>query len=193
MASRLNRYLLYQQLGVRNANETPTECFVCQCHGDLHSRNILVSTVSPPTPIIIDWSDYEASHWAVDYARLLVDLLLSAYDAGPVSYEWSHIARWRELARGVVAGNVLPDDGHDSNRLVRTAVNWMITNIGAACPAVESVQDLNARRWEWQLALAVEFMRGGYSLGLTTPKRVFALLASADTITAAEQSLPNRP
>jgi Phosphotransferase enzyme family len=197
-ASLITRFLSSQQIGIISAKETPDECYMCLCHGDLHSRNVLVTAEPTPVAIIIDTSEFGIYHWAVDYVRLLVDLVLASYDQGVRSHLWNHIAHWREVAQSIVRLNILSPDLRDggtqdgttatTNLSVVTAIQWMTANVANVCPAIENEQDLKIRMWELQLALAVEFMRGSYRLDLTVPKRVFSLLAAYDALLAAEAS-----
>ncbi len=185
----LKKYLIYQQLASFNEKETPRSCVLCQCHGDLHTRNVLVTTVGAPAPIIIDWSDLDMHHWAIDYARLMVDLLLSVYDYGIHSYEWSHLHDWSGLALQVINNTKLSMSSSNGNHSVVDAINWLIKNLSNICPAVENIENYSKRKWELQLALAVEFMRGAYRLDLTAPKRVFGLISSYNALIESEKSL----
>lgn len=194
----IKRYLMSTQLGHIAEEEMSKRCIMCQCHGDLHLRNVLITKSKPFVAIIIDTSDFGIYHWAADYGRVLVDLILAAYDHGIRLYQWQHMAHWKDLAAKVIRQELLPPDQQqavstdhkesDQNASVREAINWMTDNLGEICTEVEDQEKLEARLWELQLALAVEFMRGSYRPDLTAPKRVFALQAAYDALTAAESS-----
>jgi len=185
----LRDYLTAQQVGKRSPGSTPRKSFLCKCHGDLHTRNIVVTTGGPAVPTIVDWPEFDTYHWATDYARLLADLLLAAYDTGVRSYEWGHLAEWRDIASKAVGLEELPvtDICHDKSTI--RAANWMIKNLSLVCPAVQEHSALASRLWEFQLAISVELMRGAYRVDLTGPKRVFGLAGAYDAMKAAEASL----
>jgi hypothetical protein len=194
----ITRFLSARQIGRISAGETSDKCFMGLCHGDLHSRNVLVTAGPTPVAIIIDTSEFGIYHWAVDYVRLLADLLLASYDHGVRSHLWNRLPEWRTLAKSIVllkdcsqdllGANSLEICSDRTNESVMAAIRWMISKLPEACPAVEDKEDLKKRLWEFQLALAVEFMRGAYRLDLTVPKRVFSLLAAHDALLAAEAS-----
>lgn len=94
----LRRFLKEQRVGDLGASEISETCQKCFVHGDLHTRNILISQPDPPVPVIIDWSDCGPGHWASDVARFLVDLLVCVYDGGVNSFLWEKLHLWRELA-----------------------------------------------------------------------------------------------
>ena len=186
----LTAYLRSQQVGTRDAASTPRSCFLCQCHGDLHSRNILVTKRAPAVPIIIDWADLDICHWASDCARLLVDLVLAVYDSGVASHEWKHLSQWRDIAQKVIAGDTIPQVSDPGNDSVVRAVNWILDNLQSICPAIKQSGGREKSWWEFQLALAVEFMRGAYRPDLQAPKRTLALVAASDAILAIKETMP---
>lgn len=197
-ADALRRYLKSQQIGKIGAEETPRKSVMYQCHGDLHLRNVLVTKMKPYVAIIIDTSDFGVYHWASDYARLLVDLILSGYDRGIPSYQWKRIAHWRKIAEAVIRLQQLPSESGDDltedqeessdNQITRATMTWMIENIGDVCTLVADKKEPQRKLWELQLAFSVEFMRGSYRLDVTAPKQVLALQAAYDAISAAESS-----
>ena len=189
-ANLILRYLRSLQIGTRDAKSTPKNCFMCQCHGDLHSRNILVTTNNPAIPIIIDWADFDICHWAADCARLLADMVLAIYDNGISSYEWTHLSQWCTIANSIIEGVKLPLEEDPTNKSVVYAINWIIENIEEICLATNCDGGRESWLWELQLALAVEFMRGAYRPDLTEPKRVLGLIVAANAISCAEQNTP---
>lgn len=194
----LRKYLKFKQIGIINERQTPKKCYMCQCHGDLHSRNILVTKGKPHVAVIIDTSEFNIHHWAIDYAKLLVDLLLCVYDRGVRSYEWCHMEHWMELSSAIIRLQNLPSDnrtggslketGANDNFLARAAINWMINNLSKVCPAVQTSEKLKERLWELQLAIGIELMLGSFRLDLTPPKRVFSLKAAREAVSATEFS-----
>jgi len=198
----LREYLRIKQVGPISERQMPKNCSMYKCHGDLHSRNILVTRGKPHLAIIIDTSEFGIHHWVTDYSKLLIDLILSAYDRGVRSYEWSHMQHWMELSSPILRFQKLPQDnrigipgkesGVDDNALVRTAINWMINNLAKLCSVVSTPEKLREKLWEIQLAMGIDFMRGSYRTDLTSPKRVFSLMAAVEAFSAATSSFVDR-
>lgn len=178
-AGELKSLLLKKRFKNFDAKDSTLPCHMCQCHGDLHARNILITDAQGP--LLIDTADCGVLHWCADYARLLVDLVVAVYDYGIVSYKWSGMAHWREIVRRMSAGQALPTSGDSSrdkkNKKVRAAITWLVDNRREICPAIASDDDFRAREWELQLAVGIELLRASYRVDLTTPKRVLGLLS----------------
>lgn len=191
----LTQFLKLKRVKDVSVEEDVESCYRCLSHGDLHSRNVLVTKGGTPKALIIDTAEFSTYHWATDYARLLVDLLVTIFDYGIRSYQWANIQYWMSLSQAVIGREALPAPrgikptvSGESNEAVREAIKWLIENLPAVCPAVTSDEDMKRRRWELELCLAVEFMRSAYRVDLTDPKRIFALRSSYSAVSAAESS-----
>jgi CheY-like chemotaxis protein len=153
----------------------------CWAHGDLHTRNVLIHTRNEP--VLIDAANIDSLHWASDLARLTADLFVSCLDAGDWAYEWSRLPHWLDEAKVFIEeGTVAEMSEEETSALL--AVRWvrdMRKSILGSClsPAVE---------WEWDLALAIEFLRSSYRVqDVSAPKRAFALAAACVALRAAER------
>lgn len=194
----LKQFLKLKRIKDISPEEAIEHCYRCQNHGDLHSRNILVTTGGSPKALIIDTAEFNTYHWATDYVRLLVDLTVTVYDYGVPSYQWENIAHWSKLAYAIISRDTLSVDVGDMHRTNASssisnvpaleAIQWLIDNISVICPAVAVKEDFIKRRWELDLALAVEFMRAAYRVDLTAPKRVFSLLSAYTALSRSEVS-----
>jgi hypothetical protein len=152
----------------------------CLSHGDLHSRNVVVG--KSRTASLIDPANVGVLHWAADIARLVVDLIVSAWDYGDKSHEWNSMTEWVELSKSVVRGeidNYAGLAGHPNER-VHTAVKWLRENLFE----IHGVDDPERKpEWEFRLALAVEFMRAAYRhQDLTSPKRALGLISACEAL-----------
>lgn len=160
----------------------------CLSHGDLHGRNILV-TKSGARFWLIDPAHCGEWHWATDLARLMVDLIMSSWDKGPLAHTWEKFDQWRNLAVGMVNWeptiNAVGKSTTSPNIGVAATLDWIQENIyqihhdrvGTPAPG-----------GEFQLALAVEFMRSAYRIDLPTPKRVLGLVAAHDALLICEET-----
>lgn len=75
-------------------NKVKSGTYECICHGDLHSRNILITERNQP--LLIDPARRKTRNWASDVARLCADVWVSAWDFGLESHLWDQLAIWRE-------------------------------------------------------------------------------------------------
>jgi hypothetical protein len=181
------RLFLEGQLGSIPSAALPSQHYKCQCHGDLHTKNILVAGKSSPGPLIIDTAEFDNYHWAADYTRLLADLLLTSYDAGVTSYLWERMPHWLEMAESIIALSPISKTARDGTI---GALNWLTKNSQLIC--LPLAEDLAANQWEFQVALAMEFLRGAYRADVSDPKKVMGILAAYKAIEAAEASVPRR-
>lgn len=164
-------------------------------HGDLHGRNVLVTQRTQA--ILLDPADVAWQHWAADWGRLIIDLLLSGLSEQIAAYDWRHLAAWREFVAAVVVGG--PIDDHvrcdccdDESRLLSLAfteaVRWLRNNAEAV---FKPLHHTLPSEWELRLALAIELLRGSYRLiELPPPVRALSLLAAADALRASEAEMP---
>jgi len=189
----LENYIYNKMLGritieQGNPHGTPRSCWIVKSHGDLHLRNILVYNESP-SAAIIDTADFADLHWAVDYVRLLADMVLSGYDRGKRSHDWSLVRHWYSLLTAIIKDEPISDEFKlPANTLVIEAIEWLrsTVNISSICPAVREAQSMLDRQWELSLALGVELLRGVYRQEITTPKKIAGLLAAYNALSFAE-------
>ena len=158
----------------------------CLSHGDLHGRNILVGT--NPTASLIDPANIGELHWAADVARLMVDLVSSAWDHGDHSHEWDHLPEWFKISQSLVRNYFEDYQGEKGapNERVHAAIRWLRDNLFE----IHKLEDQALKpEWEFRLALAIEFMRAAYrQQDLTSPKRVLGLISACDALREAAAS-----
>jgi len=183
----LDSFLIDQTFGSIKKGALPQKCCVCLSHGDLHCRNILAAVDGTLLPIIIDWSEHNPHHWALDYSRLIVDLLVSAYDSQSHLYAWEQMPRWLKLAQGILSLNELTEESVENQGVV-TAVNWLLNNVDTVHSAAIASAERKQWLWEFQLALAIEFMRSSYRPDTPAPKRALGLRAACLGLTVAEST-----
>jgi hypothetical protein len=157
------------------------------CHGDFHTRNILIDIAGFPKPTIIDTAEFGSYHWSTDYVRLIVDLILTSYDFGVESQLWKHLPKWISISEAIINSQVINDPNKD-NESVRFAINWLIENFSQIFFFINSEDDFKQLQWELQLSLAVEFLRAAYRTDLSTPKRVLALQSGYFALIEASRS-----
>ena len=183
----LDTFIVSRRLGNLDEEKFPKGIEWCLSHGDLHSRNILVTNKGPR---LVDAANVGELPWPADLARLAVDLLVSGLDNGDASHEWTNVSQWFDAVQAFNRNDwrtLLVDTGTSTS--VMTAVGWLRQNlhdlVGGHGPP---------RRPEWQflLCVAIEFMRCSYRYqDLPSPKRVLSLLAACDAIREAEASILN--
>jgi hypothetical protein len=156
-------------------------------HRALHGGNVLVYEGQRPQAVLVDLNGFGPDHWAVDPARLCVDVLLRNVDAGAQSMLFSGFAAWRRLARRIgaleraeQAVGRLP-----GTRAALAGLSWVTQNLRQVCPAIASDESFAEHAWEWNLVLATYLLRGAYHPDTTDPKRALALVAAYDQLGAA--------
>jgi hypothetical protein len=159
----------------------------CPCHGDFHSRNILIGNIATYHPTIIDTAEFGEYHWSTDFVRLIVDFVLSSLHFGVDSYLWGNLQQWLNVSEAIVEQTGLPDEFMPNNAVI-SAINWMSRNIKEIFDFIESDAVLQQNMWELQLSMTIEFLRGAYRTDITTPKRLLALQSAFVALQAAEKS-----
>ncbi|WIV55656.1 phosphotransferase [Amycolatopsis nalaikhensis] len=178
--------------GVQERN-LPQRSRVCIAHGDLHGGNVLVYPGRHPSPALIDFSEFGKAHWAVDPARLAVDLLMYGIDAGTESVFFEGFPVWRELA--VAVGTLSTDlravSADPSTTACLRGLGWLTAQLRQICPKLRGDADFRRNRWEWHLALGSQVLRMSYNRDMPPPKRVAGLVAAHDQLLAAADALPD--
>jgi CheY-like chemotaxis protein len=172
----------------------PQRSHVCIGHGDLHGGNVLVYPGRHPLPALIDFSEFGKMHWAIDPARLAVDLLMYGIDAGPEAAFFEGFPVWRRLAAAI--GELSPDLRAVSSDPSTTAclggLGWLCAQLRQICPRLRGDTDFRRNRWEWHLALGSQLLRVSYHRDMSPPKRVAGLVAAHDQVVAAAAAVPAR-
>lgn len=175
-------FIRSKRVGSIDEEKVPRGTIYHRSHGDLHARNILINTSGKP--YLIDPANIGLMHWASDIARLTVDLLVSGWDHGDKSHEWNYMQEWYELTNALVSEKTLSVKGKNkSNINLQSALNWIKDNLSSIH---ENSPDTPKPKWEFKLALAIEFMRCAYrQQELPTPKRVLGLIAACHALREA--------
>lgn len=189
-ADEIRTFLVSSRIGELDEEKLPGRARRVLSHGDLHGRNVLVDVHD--RAVLLDPTDIAPQHWAADWARMTVDLLLSGLAVDPRAHEWDLLPWWRTTADAVVRDRALPSgneppDGDPLPAGVRSALGWLRAQV----PQIFSAIDGLPVEWELRLALAIELMRGTYRReSLPTQVRVLALLAAGDALQAAAEAVP---
>jgi thiamine kinase-like enzyme len=113
-------------------DEFDTRCV----HGDLHSRNILVSG-NPPRLIFIDFANSKQDHFMKDLAKLETDLLFRVMDTNRWNHtDWSRIVDWSALLPLYSRNSLF----HDGAKIKTTKeFQWVVDLIGALRNGLKSI------------------------------------------------------
>ncbi len=179
--------------GVQERN-LPQRSHLCFGHGDLHGRNVLVYPGRHPSPALIDFSDFDKAHWAVDPARFAVDLLMYGIDSGPESAFFEGVPVWRKLAAavGALSGDLCAVSTDPSTIACLSGLGWLTAQLRQICPKLREKADFRRSRWEWHLALGSQLLRVSYHRDMPPPKRVAGLVAAHDQLVTAASAVPER-
>lgn len=174
-----NHYLLM------DISKTPNELIKHRvlCHGDFHSKNILVQGTHP---IIIDTGNIDYLHWTIDICRLIVDLFVSGFGVNSLDYyDIDQIEPGVEIAEMIITQNKIPYDGKNDNFIC--SINWLMENCS-------NIYNENFSIFEYQLGLMKEFLQISYRVGTVPPnKRAIALIASNICMIKANESIKKLP
>ncbi|MDT5121593.1 MAG: hypothetical protein QOC96_1075 [Acidobacteriota bacterium] len=174
------------QINTHPAKVYPRGTNVCWSHGDLHSRNILIRVSARSRPQLIDTGNRRERLWASDPARLCADLWITNWDRKPKSYFWSNIKTWREHIRTWMNNGDIPLEEASLNRRVLDALAWIRDNLA-------NLFDLNKAefaKWQFDLALALEFLSMSAYPDIPMPKRCLGVLAANDILTNLDKDIP---
>ncbi|MEU1836803.1 response regulator transcription factor [Micromonospora chersina] len=155
-----------------------------EAFGDLHSTNVLVYPSPDSRPVLVDASMYGLNHWAVDAARLVVDLVLSVRRAGTAPLQWSDTAEVSAYLDGLCAParSVRPAVSADS---VDAFIGQVVDKLPSYVRAEALQMTTEQWHWQWHAALAKELIRQGTRAGLPAPRAVAALIAAVRHLTFA--------
>lgn len=183
----VERFIRNGNLPNRGKETLPPGSVVVRVHGDLHGRNIVVG--KEQQSVLIDPSEKVDAHPAMDWARLLVDVVLMGFASSPESHGWERMQQWRDLVAGLVRGTEAPD-GDLLPHAAALAANWLRANTAVI---FEKLGEQAPDEWELRLALAVELLRAvPRAEVLPMPVRVLALVAAVDALEAAAETAPQK-
>jgi hypothetical protein len=174
------------QINSHSPTVYPLETYICLSHGDLHSRNILIDPVARSRPKLIDTAKRGERHWASDPARLCADLWMTVWDRNPDSYFWEKLEAWREQIRRWRKGENINIDAMSPNRRVWDALSWMSHKLGTLFDLAKP----ECAKWQFDLALALEFLTMSAYCDVPMPKRCLAVLAATDILTELDSTIP---
>lgn len=154
------------------------------CHGDFHSKNIMIQS-SHNTPIIIDTGGIKYDYWCMDICRLIVHLFVIGFDQGTVQYfDIAEIPENLDIARRIINLESIDEDKNNiGNDGYIYTINWLLNNVATI------YGDLYCK-WEFQLGLCKEFLQASYRVNSTPPnKRALSLLAAYQCLLAANKNI----
>ena len=174
------------QINSHPAAVYPRGTNTCMSHGDLHTRNVLIGISARSRPKLIDTANRAEQHWASDPARLCADLWITNWDRKPKSYFWDQLNTWREQIKLWMNNGDITLDDESPNRRVFDALAWIRDNL-------TNLFDLSKgelARWQFNLALALEFLSMSAYPDVPMPKRCLGVLAANDILTDLESAVP---
>jgi hypothetical protein len=180
----IENFLIDETISTRPLKKVGLGSYECWCHGDLHSRNILIT--AGHQPVLIDPARrIPTRHWASDVARLSSDLWISCWDQGPESFVWDKLELWVSQIKSWVENE--PFTIQESNLRTYLALQWLRTNLDkvfeGCFPAAVPV-------WQFELAVAVEFLNLSSYETVPAPKRCLALLIAKDMLQTLGPKIP---
>lgn len=181
-AEELQNCLLYQSFKNLDKTKLHKESFSVLCHGDLHSKNILIQH---KRPTLIDTGGIKYDYWCMDISRLIVDLFIKGMDYNTLEfYDINYIGENVNIAKMIFMPKGIPLDGKNDKIII--AINWLIVN----CEHIYG--DLYSL-FEFQLGLVKELLQVSTRINTIPPnKRAIAILAAYEVMLLANKSLdPN--
>lgn len=179
-------FIVQKRIGNRIPDSIPPGTIVCDSHGDLHSRNILVSLDSRQ-PHLVDFSERGEKHWSSDFAQLCSDLFIRVWDHGVEGHEWSRLAQWRLVLQQWLLFTGTGSEVNEENRAIWDCLVWVRQNYETLW---RTIRGDTVSSWQFQLALVVEFIRLVAQPDVYSPKRAFALVAVHDILGELEKTIP---
>jgi CheY-like chemotaxis protein len=174
------------QINTHPAAVYPRGTYTCWSHGDLHTRNILIGSSVRSRPRLIDTANRAEQHWASDPARLCADLWITNWDRKPKSYFWDQLDTWREQIRLWMNNGDIPLEEEAPNRRVFEALAWIRDNLAN----LFDLSKTELAKWQYDLALALEFLSMSAYPDVPMPKRCLGVLAANDILTELDDAVP---
>ena len=164
---------------IRRSNQDKPKPLVL-CHGDFHSKNILIQ--DNKRVLLIDTGGLRYDYWCTDICRLIVHLFIVGLDYS--SYEYYDINKIEnnlEVAKKLIKMDKIDPDRENDGMIY--AINWLLGN-------VEKIYDDLFTKWEFQLGLTKEFLQASYRKNsIPASKRVLALLAASHCFISASKNI----
>jgi len=154
------------------------------CHGDLHSKNIMLRNDDLKAPTLIDTGGMKEDYWCMDVCRLITNLFIEGLNHNKSKYYDIHdLDNQLSLAEGII--DLKPLGLDDVNNGFIHGINWLINN-------VENVYEGMFVKWEFQLGLLKEFLQISYRKNSVPPnKRTLALLSAYICLKKANSNILN--
>lgn len=170
-------------------HELPHRTWRTASHGDLHGGNILVYQGKRPAPTLIDASLFGPGHWALDPARLAVDILIRGFDVGADLFFFARFGVWRDLAAqiGDLTHPLTAPCPTPATAAALAALNWLVVHLRDFCQPLATDRGFTVNHWEWRVALLARLLRTACHATVTGQKRALALVAAHDQWLAAGQ------
>jgi CheY-like chemotaxis protein len=174
------------QINTHPPSVYPRGTNICWSHGDLHTRNILIAVSARSRPRLIDTANRSQRHWASDPARLCADLWVTNWDRKPRSYFWDNLNTWREQIKRWRSGGDIPLDDGAPNKRVFDALVWIRDNLAN----LFNMSKPQFGKWQFDLALALEFLAMSAYPDVPMPKRCLSVIAASDILTELDSYVP---
>ena len=176
--SDLQNFLLNQSYKNLDKTRLTKDSVSVLCHGDLHSKNILIQN---RRPTLIDTGGIKYDYWCMDISRLIVDLFSKGIAYRSLDYYDVHKVKENvELAKLIFMQKKLPLDGKNDKFII--AINWLVENCSEVYGDLYSL-------FEFQLGLIKEFLQVSTRIDTMPPnKRTIALLAAYEGMLFANES-----
>ncbi len=146
-------------------------------HGDLHSRNILVTNTN--LPAIIDTGGMSHGYWCLDIARLITHLFFVGINHNTREYfDLDSLDKDLAIIKKIMTCEQIEDDSINNNIIF--TINWLVNH----CEII--YEDLYSK-WEFQLGLMKELLQISYRTNSIPPnKRAVALIAAYECMLIAD-------
>lgn len=177
--SNMKNLILNQSFELLDKNKLEKINSLVLCHGDLHSKNILIQGSHP---FLIDTGGINYNYWCFDICRLIVDLFIKGIDADSKAfYDINKISKNVKLAKTIIERKKIKLDGKNDNFI--NSINWLVSNCS------EIYDDLFSK-FEFQLGLMKEFLQVSYRVGTIPPnKRAIALISANECMLIANETV----
>lgn len=189
------RLLEEDLVGSRSLRALKEGVSICYCHGDLHSRNIMLNRAQEPR--LIDAAKRGRHHWATDVARLCADLWVNAWDRDEAHF-WGresepffgNVDRWRDEFLAWLTTSEPRAAAYEGVHPVMAA---LLSLREILCPTRRDGASLFEDRfneWEFRLALLMELLLHCSYEGVPAPKRCMSLAAADSLIGLLDSEFP---
>jgi len=166
-----NKFLKINPKHIKKTNYTTV------CHGDLHSKNIMIQ--SNKNPFIIDTGGMKEDYYCMDICRLLSNLFIEGFDINNKKFfDINEISSQFNISKNIIYLNPISPDGTNDGFII--AINWITDKI-------EHIYGDIFNKWEFQLGLLKEFLQISYRSSIPPNKRVLAILIASECLSSANK------